>query len=174
MQILGLGAIMLILPCGVGLAMLTHRTFDREALRLGCWILCTVIAAGFASCCHMAARGAADRAWRRVGCAVRARRGSPCQVHLSAGARDHSVRAMCATFLFARAGVRAAGEELSRSRTTTRRSWKKTIELGFARMGVSCADEHQGPLAWLFGTPIARWSQARRSPHRVLERRNQA
>ena len=30
--------------------MLTHRTFDREALRIACWILCTVIAAGFASC----------------------------------------------------------------------------------------------------------------------------
>src|SRR5882724_6679140 len=51
MQILGLGAIMLILPMAVwGWRMLTHRTFDREALRLGCWILCTVIAAGFASC----------------------------------------------------------------------------------------------------------------------------
>src|SRR3979490_1365848 len=51
MQILGLGAIMLILPLAVlGWRMLTHRTFDREALRLGCWILCTVIAAGFASC----------------------------------------------------------------------------------------------------------------------------
>src|SRR6185503_10230864 len=51
MQILGLGAIMLILPIAVwGWRMLTHRTFDREALRLGCWILCTVIAAGFASC----------------------------------------------------------------------------------------------------------------------------
>src|SRR3569833_2905505 len=51
MQILGLGAIMLILPGAVwGWRMLTHRTFDREALRLGCWILCTVIAAGFASC----------------------------------------------------------------------------------------------------------------------------
>ena len=46
MQILGLGAIMLILPIAVwGWRMLTHRTFDREALRLGCWILCTVIAA---------------------------------------------------------------------------------------------------------------------------------
>src|SRR5919201_855085 len=33
-----------------GWRMLTHRNFDREALRLGCWILCTVIAAGFASC----------------------------------------------------------------------------------------------------------------------------
>src|SRR3979411_101426 len=47
MQILGLGSIMLILPIAVwGWRMLTHRTFDREALRLGCWILCTVIAAG--------------------------------------------------------------------------------------------------------------------------------
>ncbi|MGY3694317.1 S-DNA-T family DNA segregation ATPase FtsK/SpoIIIE [Bradyrhizobium sp. USDA 3240] len=51
MQILGLGAIMLLLPVAVwGWRMLTHRPFDREALRLGCWILCTVIAAGFASC----------------------------------------------------------------------------------------------------------------------------
>ena len=51
MQILGLGAIMLILPVAVwGWRMLTRRTFDREALRLGCWILGTIIAAGFASC----------------------------------------------------------------------------------------------------------------------------
>src|SRR3982075_21068 len=51
MQILGLGAIMLILPVAVwGWRMLTHRTFDREALRIGCWILCMVISAGFASC----------------------------------------------------------------------------------------------------------------------------
>ena len=51
MQILGLGAIMLILPIAIwGWRMLTHRTFDREALRLACWILCTIIAAGFASC----------------------------------------------------------------------------------------------------------------------------
>jgi S-DNA-T family DNA segregation ATPase FtsK/SpoIIIE len=51
MQIFGLGAIMLILPVAVrGWRMLTHRAFDREALRLGCWILCMVIAAGFASC----------------------------------------------------------------------------------------------------------------------------
>ena len=51
MQILGLGAIMLVLPIAVwGWRMLTHRTFDREALRLSCWILCTVLAAGFASC----------------------------------------------------------------------------------------------------------------------------
>src|ERR1700693_159567 len=51
MQILGLGSIMLILPVAVwGWRMLTHRAFDREALRIACWILCTVIAAGFASC----------------------------------------------------------------------------------------------------------------------------
>src|SRR5579871_4981393 len=51
MQILGLGAIMLILPIAVwGWRMMTHRDFDREALRLGSWILCTVIAAAFASC----------------------------------------------------------------------------------------------------------------------------
>src|SRR6266851_2745825 len=48
---LSLGAIMLILLVAVwGWRMLTHRTFDREAVRLGCWILCTVISAGFASC----------------------------------------------------------------------------------------------------------------------------
>src|SRR5271154_744101 len=51
MQILGLGAIMLILPIAVwGWRMLTHRSFDREAVRIACWILCTVISAGFASC----------------------------------------------------------------------------------------------------------------------------
>jgi S-DNA-T family DNA segregation ATPase FtsK/SpoIIIE len=51
MQILGLGAIMLMLPIAVwGWRMMTHRDFDREALRLGCWVLCTVIAAGFSSC----------------------------------------------------------------------------------------------------------------------------
>jgi DNA segregation ATPase FtsK/SpoIIIE, S-DNA-T family len=51
MQILGLGSIMLILPVAVrGWRMLTHRHFDREALRLACWILCAVLAAGFASC----------------------------------------------------------------------------------------------------------------------------
>src|SRR5215212_1397238 len=51
MQILGLGAIMLILPLAMwGWRMLTHSTFDRQALRIACWILCTVISAGFASC----------------------------------------------------------------------------------------------------------------------------
>src|ERR1700730_7180708 len=42
---------MQILPLAVGgWRMLPHRTFDREALRLTCWILCTVMSAGFASC----------------------------------------------------------------------------------------------------------------------------
>src|SRR5947208_4078298 len=51
MQILGLGAITLIFPIAVwGWRMLTHRSFDREALRIGCWILCTVISAAFLSC----------------------------------------------------------------------------------------------------------------------------
>jgi S-DNA-T family DNA segregation ATPase FtsK/SpoIIIE len=51
MQILGLGSIMLILPVAVwGWRMVNHRPFDREALRIGCWLLCTVVSAGFASC----------------------------------------------------------------------------------------------------------------------------
>src|SRR5258707_6281803 len=51
MQILGLGAIMMILPIAVrGWRMLTHRPFDREALRFGSWTLLVVITAGFASC----------------------------------------------------------------------------------------------------------------------------
>ena len=51
MQILGLGAIMLILPVAIwGWRILTHRPFDREALRIAGWILCPVFAAGFASC----------------------------------------------------------------------------------------------------------------------------
>ncbi|MGH6779199.1 MAG: DNA translocase FtsK [Bradyrhizobium sp.] len=51
MQILGLGSIMLILPLAMrGWRILNHRPFDREALRLSCWVLCMMIAAGFASC----------------------------------------------------------------------------------------------------------------------------
>src|SRR6516225_6095631 len=51
MQILGLGTIMVILPMAVwGWRMMTHRGFDREALRLGAWVLCMVTAAGFFSC----------------------------------------------------------------------------------------------------------------------------
>ena len=51
MQIFGLGSIMLILPIAIwGWRLLTHRHFDREALRIACWILSAVIAAGLASC----------------------------------------------------------------------------------------------------------------------------
>ncbi|MEH2511426.1 S-DNA-T family DNA segregation ATPase FtsK/SpoIIIE [Nitrobacteraceae bacterium AZCC 1564] len=51
MQIFGLGSIMLVLPIAVwGWRLLTHRFFDREALRIACWILCAVVAAGLASC----------------------------------------------------------------------------------------------------------------------------
>jgi S-DNA-T family DNA segregation ATPase FtsK/SpoIIIE len=51
MQILGLGAIMVVLPVAVwGWRRLTHRGFDRQALRFGSFLLCTVIAAGFAGC----------------------------------------------------------------------------------------------------------------------------
>ena len=51
MQILGLGAIMLILPIAIrGWRMMNHRPFDREALRYGCSVLCTLASAGFASC----------------------------------------------------------------------------------------------------------------------------
>ncbi|MDQ8732835.1 DNA translocase FtsK 4TM domain-containing protein [Bradyrhizobium sp. LHD-71] len=51
MQTFGLGAIMLLLPVSIwGWRMLTHRHFDREAIRLACWILATVLCSGFASC----------------------------------------------------------------------------------------------------------------------------
>src|SRR5215472_13987134 len=51
MQILGLGAIMLILPIATrGWRMMTHRPFDREALRFGALVLCTIVGAGFFSC----------------------------------------------------------------------------------------------------------------------------
>jgi DNA segregation ATPase FtsK/SpoIIIE, S-DNA-T family len=51
MQTFGLGAIMLLLPVAIwGWRMLTHRHFDREALRIASWVLATVLCAGFASC----------------------------------------------------------------------------------------------------------------------------
>ena len=51
MQTFGLGAIMLLLPVSIwGWRMLTHRHFDREALRIAFWILAAVLCAGFASC----------------------------------------------------------------------------------------------------------------------------
>src|SRR5260370_42268388 len=69
MQTLGLGAIMLILPVAVrGWRMLTHRTFDREALRLACWILCAGISAALCSGC------ARDGGVSSCSCACRVRR----------------------------------------------------------------------------------------------------
>jgi S-DNA-T family DNA segregation ATPase FtsK/SpoIIIE len=51
MQILGVGAAMVALPVAIwGLRMMTHHRFDREAVRIGCWILAIVTASGFASC----------------------------------------------------------------------------------------------------------------------------
>jgi S-DNA-T family DNA segregation ATPase FtsK/SpoIIIE len=51
MQILGLGAIMAVLTVAVwGWRMVSHRPFDREALRIAAWFLCTAIASGLASC----------------------------------------------------------------------------------------------------------------------------
>ena len=45
MQILGLGAITVVLPIAVwGWRRLTHRGFDRQALRFSSFLLCTVIA----------------------------------------------------------------------------------------------------------------------------------
>ncbi len=51
MQITGLGAVMLVLPIAVwGWRMMTHRPFDREALRIAGAILAAAAASGFFSC----------------------------------------------------------------------------------------------------------------------------
>ena len=151
MQILGLGAIMLILPVAVwGWRMLTHRTFDREALRLGCWILCTVIAAGFASCWpHGGAWPLPTGLGGVVGDAlVRA----PAVVFGPAG---FVYRLVLGIILFAamlrdlpvreRLGLASA-----RRRTDADRGRRHAVrrrrrsQLGVAGLGVSRADEHQG------------------------------
>ena len=133
MQILGLGAIMLILPIAVwGWRMMTHRDFDREALRLGCWVLCTVIAAGFASCWpHNGAWPLPTGLGGVVGDAlVRA----PAVVFGPPGFIYRLVlgfillAGMAATFLIA-SGYGSQPKERradARSRTTTRRSTRKT------------------------------------------------
>ena len=97
MQILGLGAIMLILPVAVwGWRMLTHRTFDREALRLA---LLDSLHGDIGGLCKLLAAwrrmAAADRAWRRrrrrAGARAR-RRVRSARFHLLPRARDHPVR----------------------------------------------------------------------------------
>jgi S-DNA-T family DNA segregation ATPase FtsK/SpoIIIE len=93
--------------------MLTHRTFDREALRLDAGFFCTVIAAGFASCWpHGGAWALPTGLGGVVGDAlVRA----PAVVFGPAGFTYRLVlgiilfAAMCTAFLFARAGARARG-----------------------------------------------------------------
>ena len=97
MQILGLGAIMLILPVAVwGWRMLTHRTFDREALRIALLDslhgdrggLCQLLAAWR----RMAAADRARRRGRRRAGARARRRVRSARPRLSPGARDHPVR----------------------------------------------------------------------------------
>lgn len=160
MQILGLGAIMLILPVSVwGWRMLTHRTFDREALRLGCWILCTVIAAGFASCWpHGGAWPLPTGLGGVVGDAlVRA----PAVVFGPAGFIYRLVlgiilfAAMCAAFMFASGwGSRAREEELTPIKDddtpfVEEQEDRGSVSLGWIFHALMSA---KARLAWLFGT----------------------
>ena len=172
MQILGLGAIMLILPVAVwGWRMLTHRTFDREALRIGCWILCTVISAGFASCwAHGGAWPLPTGLGGVVGDAlVRA----PAVVFGPPGIIYRLVlgiilfAAVVATFLFAsgmgsRPQRRGTDDDRGRRRAVRRRRRRGSVSLGWAFHAV---DERQGAaVAGCWPWPIARWWRARRQP----------
>jgi S-DNA-T family DNA segregation ATPase FtsK/SpoIIIE len=159
MQILGLGAIMLILPVAVwGWRMLTHRSFDREALRLGCWILCTIIAAGFASCWpHGGAWPLPTGLGGVVGDAlVRA----PAVVFGPAGFIYRLVlglilfTAMLAAFLFASGwGSRARDEELTPieddDEPFVEEADRGSVSLGFLFHAVMSA---KARLGWLFTT----------------------
>jgi DNA segregation ATPase FtsK/SpoIIIE, S-DNA-T family len=159
MQILGLGAIMLILPVAVwGWRMLTHRTFDREALRLGCWILCTVIAAGFASCWpHGGAWPLPTGLGGVVGDAlVRA----PAVVFGPAGFTYRLVlgmilfAAMSAAFMFASGwGSRAREEELTPIEDDdapfVEEEDRSSVSLGWVFHALMST---KARLAWLFGT----------------------
>ena len=159
MQILGLGAIMLILPVAVwGWRMLTHRTFDREALRLGCWILCTVIAAGFASCWpHGGAWPLPTGLGGVVGDAlVRA----PAVVFGPAGFIYRLVlgiilfATMCAAFLFASGwGSRPRDEELTPIKDDdtpfVEEHDRSSVSLGWVFHALMST---KARLAWLFGT----------------------
>jgi DNA segregation ATPase FtsK/SpoIIIE, S-DNA-T family len=51
MQLFGLASTVLVLPVAIwGWRIATHRPLDREGLRLGFWVLGTLLASGFASC----------------------------------------------------------------------------------------------------------------------------
>ena len=159
MQILGLGAIMLILPVAVwGWRMLTRRTFDREALRLACWILCTVIAAGFASCWpHGGAWPLPTGLGGVVGDAlVRA----PAVVFGPVGFTYRLVlgivlfAAMCAAFLFASGwGSQAREEELTPIEDDdapfVEEEDRSSVSLGWIFHALMST---KARLAWLFGT----------------------
>ena len=152
MQILGLGAIMLILPVAVwGWRMLTHRTFDREALRLGLLDslhhhrgrLCQLLAA-------WRRMAAADRAWRRRRRRAGARAGRDLRArrfHLSAGARRHpvcgDVRHLPVRERLGLAAARRRGTDADRGRRRAVRGRTRS-QLGLARLGLSCRDERQG------------------------------
>ena len=183
MQILGLGAIMLILPVAVwGWRMLTHRPFDREALRLGCWILCTVIAAGFASCWpHGGAWPLPTGLGGVVGDAlVRAPAVmfGPPGIDLSPRARRDPVRRDGRDLPdrlrlgLARARRRARGDR-GRRRAVRRRRGERP-RLGLAGLAVPRPDEREGAadLAAL-ARPTARWSRARRRPRPLRSSRQE-
>src|SRR5882757_7315329 len=159
MQILGLGSIMLILPIAIWRwRMLTHRAFDREALRLGCSILCTVIAAGFASCWpHGGAWPLPTGLGGVVGDAlVRA----PAVVFGPAGFTYRLVlgiilfAAMCATFMFASGwGSRPRDEELTPIEDDdtpfVAEDDRSSVSLGWVFHALMST---KARLAWLIGT----------------------
>src|ERR1700704_87382 len=159
MQILGLGAIMLILPVAVwGWRMLTHRSFDREALRLGCWILCTIIAAGFASCWpHGGAWPLPTGLGGVVGDAlVRAPAVGfgPAGFIYRLGLGIILFAAMCAAFLFASGwGSRPRDEELTPIEDDdtpfVEEDDRSSVSLGWVFHALMST---KARLAWLFGT----------------------
>src|SRR3954469_3069643 len=159
MQIWGLGSIMLILTIAVwGWRMLTRRTFDREALRLGCWILCTVIAAGFASCWP---HGGAWPLPTGLGGVVGDGLGrAPAVVFGPAGFTYRLVlgiilfASMCAAFLFASGwGSRPRDEELTPIEDDdtpfAEEDDRSSVSLGWVFHALMST---KARLAWLFGT----------------------